>query len=95
LVNLQALLATAAAGFSAAARKLDISTSVVAKRVTQLEARIGTPLFHRATRQPVPREFPIPELWVKAAIPERRRNAAAVQALLTLLQTSLAPAMPT
>lgn len=52
LVNLQAFLATAdAAGFSAAARKLNVSTSVVAKRVTQLEARIGAPLFHRSTRQ--------------------------------------------
>jgi DNA-binding transcriptional LysR family regulator len=52
LVNLQAFLATAdAAGFSAAARKLNVSTSVVAKRVTQLEARIGTALFHRSTRQ--------------------------------------------
>ena len=52
LVNLQAFLATAdAAGFSAAARKLDVSTSVVAKRVTQLEARLGTVLFHRSTRQ--------------------------------------------
>jgi DNA-binding transcriptional LysR family regulator len=52
LVNLQAFLATAdAGGFSAAARKLDVSTSVVAKRVTQLEARIGIALFHRSTRQ--------------------------------------------
>lgn len=52
LVNLQAFLATAdAGGFSAAARKLNISTSVVAKRVTQLEARIGAVLFHRSTRQ--------------------------------------------
>ena len=52
LVNLQAFLATAdAAGFSAAARKLNVSTSVVAKRVTQLEARIGVPLFQRSTRQ--------------------------------------------
>lgn len=52
LVNLQAFLATAdTAGFSAAARKLNVSTSVVAKLVTQLEARIGTPLFHRSTRQ--------------------------------------------
>ena len=52
LVNLQAFLATAdAAGFSAAARKLGVSTSVVAKRVTQLEARIGVPLFQRSTRQ--------------------------------------------
>jgi DNA-binding transcriptional LysR family regulator len=52
LVNLQAFLATAdAGGFSAAARKLNVSTSVVAKRVTQLEARIGIALFHRSTRQ--------------------------------------------
>lgn len=52
LVNLRAFLATAeAAGFSAAARKLNVSTSVVSKRVTQLEAQIGTVLFHRSTRQ--------------------------------------------
>ena len=52
LVNLQAFLATAdAGGFSAAARKLHVSTSVVAKRVTQLEARLGIALFHRSTRQ--------------------------------------------
>src|SRR3569832_2153043 len=52
LVNLQAFLSTAdAAGFSAAARKLNVSTSVVAKRVTHLETRICTPLFHRSTRQ--------------------------------------------
>jgi DNA-binding transcriptional LysR family regulator len=52
LVNLQAFLATAdASGFSAAARKLNVSTSVVAKRITQLEARIGVPLFQRSTRQ--------------------------------------------
>jgi DNA-binding transcriptional LysR family regulator len=37
-------------------------------------------------------EFPIPELWVKATIPERRINAAAVQALLQLLKRSLSPA---
>ena len=52
LVNLRAFLATAdAAGFSAAARKLKVSTSVVAKRVTQLEDQIGIALFHRSTRQ--------------------------------------------
>jgi DNA-binding transcriptional LysR family regulator len=45
------------------------------------------------TLKPVLRDFPIPELWVKAAIPERRRNAAAVQALLTLLKTSLASSL--
>src|SRR3954454_11639736 len=52
LVNLQAFLGTAdAGGFSAAARKIKISTSFASKRVTQLEAQIGTVLFHRSTRQ--------------------------------------------
>ena len=41
------------------------------------------------TLRPVLKEFPIPELWVKAAVPERRIDAAAVQALLRLLKTSL------
>lgn len=52
LANLQAFLGSAEAGsFSAAARKLRISTSVISKRVTQLEAQIGTTLFRRSTRQ--------------------------------------------
>jgi len=52
LVNLQAFLTAAdAGGFSAAARKLNVSTSVVTKRVGQLEDRIGARLFHRSTRQ--------------------------------------------
>jgi hypothetical protein len=36
-------------------------------------------------------DFPIPELWVKATIPERRVKAAAVQALLRELRSSLSP----
>ena len=39
--------------------------------------------------RPVLPDFPVPDLWVKAAIPERRRNAAAVQALLRQLKKSL------
>jgi DNA-binding transcriptional LysR family regulator len=38
-------------------------------------------------------DFPIPELWVKATIPERRVNAAAVQALLRQLKGSLSPVL--
>ena len=41
------------------------------------------------TLQPILTEFPIPELWVKAAVPERRIDAAAVQALLKTLKKSL------
>lgn len=36
--------------FAEAARQLRVSTSVVTTRVKQLEAFLGTPLFHRSTR---------------------------------------------
>jgi DNA-binding transcriptional LysR family regulator len=38
-------------------------------------------------------DFPIPDLWVKATIPERRVQAAAVQALLRELKSSLLPVL--
>ena len=39
-----------AGSFSAAARRMKLSTSVVSHHVSKLEARVGTPLFHRSTR---------------------------------------------
>lgn len=39
-----------AGSFSAAARRLKLSTSVVSHHVSKLEAKVGTPLFHRSTR---------------------------------------------
>jgi hypothetical protein len=38
-------------------------------------------------------DFPIPDLWVKATVPERRVNAAAVQALLRHLKHALSPVL--
>jgi DNA-binding transcriptional LysR family regulator len=50
--NLRAFVEVAQRGsFSAAARKLGIATSVVAKRVGQLEATTDTRLFRRSTRE--------------------------------------------
>lgn len=40
-----------AAGFSAAARKLGLTPSAVSKLIARLEARLGTRLLHRSTRQ--------------------------------------------
>ena len=39
-----------AGSFSAAARRLKLSTSVVSHHVSKLEAKLGTPLFFRSTR---------------------------------------------
>jgi DNA-binding transcriptional LysR family regulator len=50
--NLKAFLAVARAGsFSAAARQAGIATSVIAKRIDQLEDAIDTKLFARSTRR--------------------------------------------
>lgn len=51
LLNLRAFLAVARAGsFSAAARQTGVATSVIAKRIDQLEGATGTRLFQRTTR---------------------------------------------
>jgi DNA-binding transcriptional LysR family regulator len=51
LLNLRAFLAVAGAGsFSAAARQTGVATSVIAKRIDQLEWATGTRLFQRTTR---------------------------------------------
>ena len=39
-----------AGSFSAAARNLKLSTSVVSHHIAKLEARLGVPLFFRSTR---------------------------------------------
>lgn len=40
-----------AGSMSAAGRELDLSPAVVSKRISHLESRLGTRLFHRTTRQ--------------------------------------------
>lgn len=51
LSNLRAFALTARAGtFSGAARELGVATSVVTKRIDQLEHRVKVRLFHRSTR---------------------------------------------
>jgi DNA-binding transcriptional LysR family regulator len=50
--NLKAFLLVARTGsFSAAAREAGLATSVLAKRIDQLEAAVRTPLFVRSTRR--------------------------------------------
>lgn len=52
LVNLQTFIAVAETGsFSEVARRSDLSVSVIAKRISQLEHQIKVPLFKRSTRR--------------------------------------------
>lgn len=51
LDNLKALIAVVEGGsFSEAARRAGLATSVIKKRIDQLEARVGVPLLERSTR---------------------------------------------
>lgn len=51
LIDIRAFFATARPGsFSAAARELNVAPSVITRRVSRLEARMGGPLFLRPTR---------------------------------------------
>ena len=51
LTNLKTFLQVAeSAGFSAAGRKMELATSVITKRIDQLEMMIGAQLFTRSTR---------------------------------------------
>lgn len=52
LENMRAFIAVARTGsFTAAAKMLNLATSVVTKRVSQLERSVGTVLLHRTTRK--------------------------------------------
>jgi DNA-binding transcriptional LysR family regulator len=52
IVDLEIFARVVTAGsMSGAGRELDLSPAVVSKRISHLEARLGTRLFHRTTRQ--------------------------------------------
>ncbi len=52
IVDLEIFARVVTAGsMSAAGRELDLSPAVVSKRISHLEGRLGTRLFHRTTRQ--------------------------------------------
>jgi DNA-binding transcriptional LysR family regulator len=52
LENMRAFAAVAKSGsFTSAAEALDLATSIVTKRVSQLERSVGTKLLHRTTRK--------------------------------------------
>ncbi len=64
-----------AQGFSAAARRLDVSKAMVSTAISRLEARLGVRLFQRTTRR-----LSLTEAGTAALEPARRALAAAQEA---------------
>ena len=70
-----------------------LKSAIAGNGITLISHYLADDALRSGTLQAVLPDFPIPELWVKASIPERRINAAAVQALLRQLKESLSPVL--
>jgi DNA-binding transcriptional LysR family regulator len=70
-----------------------VKSAIAGNGIAFISHYLAEDALRRGALQVVLPDFPIPELWVKATIPERRVKAAAVQALLHQLRSSLAPVL--
>ena len=66
-----------------------VKSAIAGNGIALISHYLADEALRSGTLQVVLPDFPIPELWVNASIPERRVNAAAVQALLRQLKGSL------
>jgi len=70
-----------------------VKSAIAGNGIAFISHYLAEDALRRGALQIVLPDFPIPELWVKATIPERRVKAAAVQALLRELKSSLLPVL--
>ena len=70
-----------------------LKSAIAGNGITLISHYLADDALRGGTLQVVLPDFPIPDLWVKASVPERRINAAAVQALLRQLKCSLSPVL--
>jgi len=70
-----------------------VKSAITGNGIAFISHYLAEDALRRGALQIVLPDFPIPELWVKATIPERRVKAAAVQALLRELKSSLLPVL--
>jgi DNA-binding transcriptional LysR family regulator len=96
------------AGFSAAARSLDLSTAMISKHIASLERHLGVPLLARTTRRVVPTEagqrFHVHCLDILRAVEEAEQEVGTqaleavgclrITAPVELGQRHLAPLLP-
>jgi DNA-binding transcriptional LysR family regulator len=70
-----------------------VKSAIAGNGIAFISHYLAEEALRQGTLQVVLPDFPIPDLWVKATIPERRVQAAAVQALLRELKSSLSPVL--
>jgi DNA-binding transcriptional LysR family regulator len=80
--------------FSSNDAQLVASAAVAGNGVAVLGDYIAMPAIRAGTLVQVLPVYPLPELWLKALVPENRAHAARLQAVLGALRTALSPRPP-
>jgi DNA-binding transcriptional LysR family regulator len=80
--------------FSSNEAQLVEAAAVAGNGVAVLGDYLALPAMRAGTLVQVLADYPMPELWLKALIPENRAHTAHVRAMLEALRSELAPAPP-
>nr|WP_315593810.1 LysR substrate-binding domain-containing protein [uncultured Cupriavidus sp.] len=80
--------------FSANEAQLVAAAAVAGNGIAVLGDYLALPAVRAGTLVQVLVDYPLPELWLKALIPENRAHTARVRALLDTLRSELAPLPP-
>jgi len=80
--------------FSSNEAQLVAAAAIAGNGIAVLGDYLALPALRAGTLVQVLADYPLPELWLKALIPENRAHTARVRALLETLRGELAPAPP-
>lgn len=80
--------------FSSNEAQLVAAAAVAGNGIAVLSDYLALPAMRAGTLVQVLADHPMPELWLKALIPENRAHTVCVRAVLQMLQNELAPVPP-
>jgi len=80
--------------FSSNEAQLVAASAIAGNGIAVLGDYLALPAARAGTLVQVLADYPLPELWLKALIPENRVHTARLQALLASLRNALAPLPP-
>jgi len=80
--------------FSSNEAQLVAAAAVAGNGIAVLGDYLASPAVRAGTLVQVLADYPLPELWLKALIPESRAHTARLKALLETLRSELAPVPP-